>query len=443
LGDLSGAEEAAARLVKLAPENVHALANLVRCAALRGERETAAAWGARLAAFPAVAPEYYPRLVEAHTFLQDDPAVLAAFAAAEPALATIPDGDAAFMLHLAAVAAMRLGNASRATYLWRESRKRNPALDLPKRNLDELRLPTGDRDAPFAFSLPYFGVTPSQVELISQSARPSGDSDDNQANGKLLLAFRKALPHLPAMASLLFSRGDNMSRRFALLVAGLWPDSRLKEALRDFALGQDGKDELRVSAASASLEAGLIGGGAVSLWLQGAWRTVILLSMDVQPDPWDEGLDEEVAEWYDRALEASIGDDLDASRLQIAALAERLPQDPRPLDILISLHVRAGDLIAAADTARLLKSRSEHLIFETTAAAFLAVHAGDLEGAEELLRPLPALRTCTESEFSSLCRAQVALFSARGQDKLVTMWLDLWDQTGSFLPDRYWIATGS
>src|SRR5437868_5900770 len=78
------------------------------------------------------------------------------------------------------------------------------------------------------------------------------------------------------LVPILLDRGDPQGREFALGLARALKTPKMLEALRDFALGQRGSDELRAQAAQVVSEAGLFEDHTARLWLGGEWREMLL-----------------------------------------------------------------------------------------------------------------------------------------------------------------------
>src|SRR5262249_57892058 len=99
----------------------------------------------RVKALPADRRDAGTKKAEALSYLGDDEGVLAAFRAAERARSGTWIAEDGLLIHLAAVAAQRLGRADEARRLWNEALKAAPGLALPRANLDDLRRPVGER----------------------------------------------------------------------------------------------------------------------------------------------------------------------------------------------------------------------------------------------------------------------------------------------------------
>ena len=151
-GQLDQALAAAQRVVVFDPENVHALSNLARFHCLMGQVEEARQCVARLRASPAPAAERSLKVAEALSYLGDDAGVLDVFQQAERSGEGMSTGSQATFSHLAAVAALRLGQTNAAHRYWQQALKLRPGHDLTQANLDNLRRPVEEQYAPWPFS---------------------------------------------------------------------------------------------------------------------------------------------------------------------------------------------------------------------------------------------------------------------------------------------------
>lgn len=109
---------AAQRVLEVAPDNVHALSNLVHYLCCPGQEDEARAYAQQLQASRAPAADRWLKKAEAFSFLGDDQAVLAVLQEAEQAGEAARQAAQPMFYHLAAVAALRLGQESEARRLW-------------------------------------------------------------------------------------------------------------------------------------------------------------------------------------------------------------------------------------------------------------------------------------------------------------------------------------
>ena len=149
-GQLAPALEATQQVLSFAPDNVHALSNLVRLLCLSGQATEAQDYAERLKLSTAAAFQGWLKKMEGLSYLGDDAGVLALFEEAQhdPDVADNPT-----VYHLAAVSALRLGLEDDARRHWQHALKMEPGFQLVQDNLSDLRQPIGQRNGPWAFGM--------------------------------------------------------------------------------------------------------------------------------------------------------------------------------------------------------------------------------------------------------------------------------------------------
>jgi tetratricopeptide (TPR) repeat protein len=417
----------ARRVLAIDAENVHALANLARYFCFSGRLDEARQSAARLTAVETDRVDVWLKRAEALSYLGDDQGVVEAFCGAERAdLSEPPLGDP-LLYHFAAVAAMRLGRPDEARRLWRRALKLAPGLDIAQANLDDLRKPVGEQHAPWAF--PFGSLVPRRAvtDLAAQLKR-AGTRGDDEAATRAVRRYLRQHPELAARVPLLLDRGDPQGREFALRLARMAETPELLAALRDFALSQRGPDTLRLQAAEAASEAGLLPAGPTRFWLHGEWREALLLGFEVHDEP-TLGHEPRVERWLEEATMAQRGGDAaEAERLLQQAL-EIEPDDPSVLNNLAAAYEAQGRRREAEAIIRRLYERHPDYLFGRVGLAGLHIQKGELEEAQALLDPLMSRHRLHHSEFGALCNAQIELALARGNREAARSWLELWAGT--------------
>lgn len=422
LGRTDEAIALARRVLELDPTNMHALSNLTRYLLLDGRHPEAAATAERLRATPVVASDGFVKQAEAFSFLGDDEAVLDTFEAARKARVLDPAYTGELLCHLAGVAALRLGREAEARRRWRQALKLAPGYPLSQDNLDDLELALPERHGPWPFD--FASWVPNAVIralVVEVGVKPSARTAER------LRQFLGAHPNLVALLPALLDRGDPPAREFAVQLSSLASTPATLAALKDFALGQRGPDELRMQAAQTCVEAGLIEAGPVRLWVRGAWREVLLLGITVSYEP-EDGYPRSIARLMERAHTLlRQGKGAAAEPLLRQALGER-PDDPRLLNNLaVALTQQKRDEEARA-IMEAIWARHPDYLFGRVSRARTLIEEGDLAGAQAQLEPLARLTRMHVTEFSAYCAAQVHLLSARGDPEAAESWLAFWEQ---------------
>jgi len=372
---------------------------------------------------------------EALSYLGDDEGVLDVFQRAERAGDLAPPLGNPLLYHLAAVAALRLGREDQALRWWRQALRQAPGLDMARENLADLSRPVGKRHAPWPFPFSNW-VPPHMIREVAQAILAAAGRHDDQAIARATRRMLRDHPHLAALVPLLLDRGDPEGRELALRLALIAGTPDLQAALRDFALGQRGPDALRQQAAQAAVEAGLLPAGTVRLWLEGAWRDLLLFAFEVHGEPTTRH-PRPVEEWANQAMAAiHAGDGARAEELLKQAL-EAEPEAPDLLNNLAAAYELQGRSAEAEALHRQLVERHPDYLFARAGLAQRLIQRRDLADARALLDPLLSRRRLHFSEFAALCVAQIDLYAAEGNLDTARSWLDLWKSAD---PDHPGIA---
>jgi tetratricopeptide (TPR) repeat protein len=414
----------ARRVLAFAEHNVHALSNLTRYLCLKGQVDEAREWGEHLKRAEGPAAEMWLKQAEALSYLGDDEGVLEAFRGAERTGELNPPRGNPLLYHLAAVAALRLGHEAEARRYWQQAFKHAPGMAFVQENLDDLRKPVGERDGPWSFAFGYW-LTPKAISDLNTLVVAPAQRKGDQAFAISVRRYLQRHPEVAAVIPLLLDRGDPAARQFALMAAKTAQTPELLAALRDFALGQRGPDNLRHQAAQAADEAGLFPDRRVRMWLKGEWRELILMGFEISGEA-ENPLGPKVAPLMSKAMEA-----LHARQ---GAKAEQLleqaivlgPDEPSLLNNLALAYEQQGRHAEAEALTREIHERFPDYLFARIALARLHMRDGDLDAAEELIKPLLARRKLHYIEATALFGAQVDLSIAQGNTDAARTWLDIW-----------------
>ena len=88
-------------------------------------------------------------------------------------------------------------------------------------------------------------------------------------------------PEVIGLVPVLLDRGDPLARDFVLHTAMMADTPELNAVLRDFTLGQHGKDEMRMQTAQHCVKAGVMPSGLTRLWLKGEWTDLLLIGFEL------------------------------------------------------------------------------------------------------------------------------------------------------------------
>ncbi|HUM71472.1 MAG TPA: tetratricopeptide repeat protein, partial [Chloroflexota bacterium] len=152
VGDVEAAIATAQQVVAQAPDNFHALGNLVRFYYLTARFDQAQVYAARLQHVNHDSPDLPPKQAEAFAFLGDDANVWAAYERAKARGVEMNP----LLLHLAAAASYRLGEEKRAWQLWQQAAREFPNFEMAQDSLADRRLPEGARHVPWYWPFAYW-----------------------------------------------------------------------------------------------------------------------------------------------------------------------------------------------------------------------------------------------------------------------------------------------
>lgn len=348
-GDVAAAIAQANQVLEQHPDNIHALANLVRFYALTQRPDEARPYAERLRASHASAWDGWTKKAEALTLLADDAGLVTLFdeflTLRGDALDVAPaDGDSqadgedndpeekrpspsAMFYHWVAVALARTGDAKRAKAQWKVALSKDPEFSLAKENLADLRLPIGQRHGAWPLRWDQW-LTPPTLEAFKQTVNPALQQRGEQLVKKLE-KFLEAHADFVAMMPRIAERGGPLGQQFLLMMAQQVKHPDLLATLKNFALGQNGTDEMRNRAATLAAEAKLLDKANVTLWVNGTWQTINLMSFEIHTEvAYDHS--KPVVQWLKRSTQLLRQHTPEAAKQAEGLLKKQLPPSQRP-----------------------------------------------------------------------------------------------------------------
>jgi tetratricopeptide (TPR) repeat protein len=423
-GRLAQAIDLEQRLLTFDPDNVHALANLVRFLSVSGKGEDARGYAERLKKLKPLSKDHAAKQAEALAWLGDDAGVLAVFEQGRSLAGAEGPEDDATLYHLAAVAAYRLGREEEAHGYWHSALGAVPHFELARGNLEDLQRPVGERNAPWSYPFNYY-VPRKLIEGLLAQVAPARGKDRDEAVEREAQQYLQAHPELEGLVSLLLDRGDGPGRELALGLAGLFRTPAMLQAVRDFARGQRGANQLRTQAAHLAGGAGLPPGSPPRLRVGGAGEGTGR-GFEIHADPVGRPLAPAVIDLVNQGMSAlGRGDAARGERLLRKALAIA-PDDPVVMNNLAVACAQLGRPDEAEALSIRLHERHPDYLFGRTALASLAAERGRLDRARELLEPLRRRQRLHVAELISLCMAEINLHIAEGDWPEAQRWLGMW-----------------
>jgi tetratricopeptide (TPR) repeat protein len=424
LGRVDLAIADARRVLELAPDNFHALSNLSRFLFLSGRFEEARELAEQLKFVPSDSPDFFVKQTEALSYVSDWAGILATFHEVQNSGVLEHETDLGMLYHLAGVAAAELGQLKTAIKHWKRAVLFHSFAGLAQQNLDDLKLPIGERNGPWTFPITSWIPRAVMERLVSDIDR-AGPKAENSAIRLRVRKFLKDHPYLERLLPVLLERGDIAAREFVIRVASISRLPSIMSALQEFAFGQRGPDQLRYQAAVRLVELEQLSPGTLKLWRDGKWQETIFTSFQITSEPKVQ-LPARLERLAREAFDAiNIGEGADAERLLTQVLAE-LPNDPSMLfnyAVAIAIQGREEE---ALTRVRDIHEQFPDYLFARLRLAQDAAERRDFEAAHALLDPLLTRTRLHLSEYTGLCAAHIELLMAEGKEEGARSWLKMW-----------------
>jgi tetratricopeptide (TPR) repeat protein len=422
-GQLPEAIEASQQVLAFDPENVHALSNLIRLLCQSGRVSEAQAYADRLKFSSAVAFQAGLKKMEALSYLGDDAGVLALFEAAQH---DVDIADHAMIYHLAAVAALRLGFEDVARRHWQQAVKLEPGLQLAQDNLADLRRPIDQRNGPWAFDMANW-LTQKTVRDLPRFVESAARRNSEEAIMHATRRYLREHPEVVGLVPVLLDRGDPIARDFVLHTAMMADTPELNAILRDFALSQQGTDDMRMKAAQHCVQAGVIPTGLTRLWLKGEWTDMLLIGFELHGEQVIRH-SAQVERIMAEAGEAMWQDEAErAERLWKQALKLE-PDKPDVLYNLAQAYALQDRLDESRAVVEEVRQRFPDYLFGQIDAVRRLTTEKRYEEAQAILDQLMTRKRWHFSEFAAFAGAQIELHLAEGNRGAAKSWLEMWKQ---------------
>lgn len=422
-GNAAAAIATAESILEKEPDNIHALSNLVHFHCLVGDLEAAQAYGKRLQASHADAWDAWTKKAEALAYLKDDEALVALSNEVEMAdlegLAENP-----LFYHLVAVAMARTGKQREAKSFWKRALKANPAFTLAQENLKDFNHPTSLQHGAWPFSWEQW-LTPLAVQQLRQTMQQIGNSTKSVPGDSKFQRFLETHPALVQQAPTLLERGGPQAQEMLVQLAEYVDIPELMMALKDFALSQNGTDQLRNQAAVRVAQAGFLPKDNVRLWLKGQWQKISLMAYEFYDEP-EEKYSKKVNRWLEqgtRLLRSSNPEDAEqAERILQKALAVE-PDAPDILNNLAAAYMVQGRKEEATDLVKRIAADFPDYLFGQISLAKIHLYEHDIETAEALLKPILRRERFHFSELAAFADAYIELLMAQKNKDGARAWV--------------------
>jgi Flp pilus assembly protein TadD len=428
-GDAEAAISDARRVLEIDPSNVHALSNLTRFLRLTNRLDEAREIAERLKTATSPQIDVWTKKAEAFSYLGDDAAVLEIVEQADAAGALFGEYADPFFLHLAGVAAARLGDEKKARKLWQEAIQRLPSLSRAQDNLDDLDKPPGERDGPWAFEINDW-LSSHLFEEFKKMVGVYAESKNTQAIQPAAQRYVAKYPQVMALVPALLERGDGITREFALRLAQMVEKSEAIAMIKDFVHSPHGTDTLRHQALQFLHEQGIFENGQqVKFWSRGQQTEVLVMNYRIDDEPY-ETLPPKAGKLHVQGLEALRNDDLEAAAQLFTEALAAAPNSASIQHNLSAIEVQRGNIKGARERLQALTQQHPQYAFGLCQLALIEIANNHSEEARDLLKRASTLEHFHYEEFAAYCKAR--LFSEVLGDEpnyeAAKRWLAMWEQ---------------
>ena len=426
-GNVDEAISMAQAILETEPDNIHALANLIHFLVVSGDIDAARSYGERLKASHAKAWDGWSKKVEGLAYLANDADVVAVWREAQAANVEASPASELFY-HLSAVALARTGDVKGAISQWKLALDRHPGFRLAQENLEDIRKPISQRHGPWPFRWEQW-LLPNVFSELNRTIGPDPKLANLDKVVSRLQDFLHSHADVIAMLPNVLERGGEVGQEFILGAAEHMKTPELLSLIKDFALGQDGSDEMRYRAATLAGKAQLLP-NTVTLWINGDWREVSLMTYEFHEEPLFKH-SQPVQKLLGQALRLLRQDNVEQAAKAEALLNEALELEPESPDLLYNLAMALGlqkNEEASDALIHDIVSRYPDYIFASAALAQLHLNNKDIEAADALLQPFRKRDRFHFMEFSAFSDVYVALLLAKEEMDGVRIWLKMWDQ---------------
>ena len=429
-GNIDRAIDAAQDVLKRQPDNIHALSNLIHFLVVSGDIEGAKLYGDRLKMSQADAWEGWTKKVEGLSYLADDAGVVEVWDEAQKD-GIVGTPGAAMFRHLSAVALARTGDTKRAIAQWKKVASRHDIAETAYENLTDIRKPISKRHGAWPFDWNQW-LTPAATVELRQSLEAGLSAKGDRLVGTFK-GFLKRHPEVVSTLPRLLERGGPQGQTFLLEMAEQAKIPELLSAVKDFALGQSGTDQMRNRAAVMAAQAKLISKENVRLWIGGEWQEISLMAYEFHGEPLANHT-KPVERLVKQALPLLKSMDEEAAIDAEALLNRALELEPDAPDLLNNLAMAYQAQGREDETEALIRDIAERYPDYTFARVSLAkMHLldGDVSKAEALLLPMLKRDRFHFMEFSAFSDAYIEMLVAKKQKDAARSWLGMWEQVDS------------
>ncbi len=430
--DLIAAIDQSEQVLAIAPDNIHALANLVRYCVLADQVDRAQTFADRLKLSQAPAWDPWTKKLEAFSYLGDQAAIVETWEDLQQDPAALK-ALSAIELHYVAVAMARRGDIDQAQRLWQQALHLAPELSIAQANLDNLYQPAAEQHAAWAFSAEHWLSTTMRQQLTTELLlivqAKQKNTKQNQNIKQVCQHYFDQHPEAMIWVEIMLDRGDPTICQVAIDLAKNADRPRLWDALHRFALGQQGADSLRHQTAIALVQAQRLEAENVRMWLMGEWQEIALLSYefhDERPARHPRTVENLLKPALMLLRTGTVAGAVEAEALLQKALAIKSAPDLLN-NLAVAYQLQHRDDAAKALAEQIIADYPTYIPARVVRAGYhLQNH--ETAAAEALLKPILKQTRIQIDDLATFSEGYLRLLIQQAQIQPARSWLELWSQ---------------
>jgi tetratricopeptide (TPR) repeat protein len=406
------------------PDNLHALANLVRYCLIKGDLVSAGQYADRLAGLPLPDdPAEVAKQIEGLSPLDRDAEIEKIAAGAQKKFRDLPPD---VHVHWG----IALANRNRRKEALQHLRRAEAAgVDTVLLHDTVEALVRGQPGPGIAKRFPQTHVNDlmgrevldeiiTRIERDAKAGQPDRRAwtDLLHKNPQLPLVCRRMLYEMPESAPVI------------IVLLGALPTQAAVETLREFATGQAGSQEDRMQALEMLQEIGAVSPGtAVEMWIDGQQHPIQLIKQAISEE-FAPDYPREAGELYNKALDAHTSGRLDEAERLYLAMLEVAPNAKEACNNLATIYYQRGE----HDRADALLDRAMQIDplypFPRCGRALQALARSDIETAKAWLEPLQRVTKWQPLGFAFFQKAMARVAIAEEDYRAAKQYLEMAQQ---------------
>jgi tetratricopeptide (TPR) repeat protein len=225
-------------------------------------------------------------------------------------------------------------------------------------------------------------------------------------------------------------RGGPNGQDFFLSTAQQLQTPALLSVIKDFALSQNGTDDMRFQAAKLANEAQLMPKESVSLWLDGEWREIALQAYTFHNEPTrrhSKAIERLAKPAFSLIQQGGKAQAIEAETLlrQALKLTTEAPDLMNNLAMALSQQGREDE---ADELIQEIVASYPDYIFASVGLARQHLVEGELEAAEEILKPFLSRDRFHIMEFGAFSDTYISLLMLQNKKDVARSWFEMWEK---------------